>query len=67
MVFGMLPLALSTGIGGDFRRGMAIIVIGALLSSTLLTLVLVPVVYTVMESLRHRVPAFIKSLNPFRK
>ena len=67
MVFGMLPLALAGGMGGDFRRGMAIIVIGALLSSTLLTLVLVPVVYTIMESLRHKIPAFIKSLNPLKK
>jgi Cu/Ag efflux pump CusA len=46
---------------------MAIIVIGALLSSTMLTLVLVPVVYTLVESLRYKIPAFIKSLNPFRK
>jgi HAE1 family hydrophobic/amphiphilic exporter-1 len=67
MVFGMLPLALAGGMGGDFRRGMAIIVIGALLSSTLLTLVLVPVVYTVVESLRYKIPALVKSMNPFKK
>jgi len=67
MVFGMLPLAVAAGAGGDFRRGLAIVVIGALLSSTMLTLVLVPVVYTIMESYRVKVPALIKKLNPMKK
>jgi HAE1 family hydrophobic/amphiphilic exporter-1 len=52
MVFGMMPIALSTGAGADMRKGMAIVVIGALISSTLLTLVLVPVVYTIVEKIR---------------
>jgi len=67
MVFGMLPLAVAAGAGGDFRRGLAIVVIGALLSSTMLTLVLVPVVYTIMESYRVKVPALFKKLNPIKK
>jgi len=67
MVFGMLPLAVAAGAGGDFRRGLAIVVIGALLSSTMLTLVLVPVVYTIMENYRVKVPALIKKLNPLKK
>jgi len=54
MVLGMMPLALALGAGAEMRQSMAIIVIGALISSTLLTLVLVPVVYTYMEGLRLR-------------
>lgn len=54
MVLGMMPLALALGAGSEMRQSMAIIVIGALISSTLLTLVLVPVVYTYMEGLRLR-------------
>ena len=49
MVAGMLPVAL--GIGGDssFRAPMAIAVIGGLITSTLLTLVIVPAVFTVVD------------------
>jgi HAE1 family hydrophobic/amphiphilic exporter-1 len=52
MVLGMMPLALALGAGSEIRQSMAIVVIGALISSTLLTLVLVPVIYTYMEGLR---------------
>jgi len=48
-VFGMLPLALGIGPGAEFRAGMARAVIGGMLSSTLLTLVVVPVVYTLVD------------------
>ncbi|MBS0244089.1 MAG: efflux RND transporter permease subunit, partial [Proteobacteria bacterium] len=44
MVGGMLPSALGTGDGGEFRSPMAIAVIGGLISSTLLSLVFVPAV-----------------------
>ncbi len=54
MVLGMTPLALALGAGSEIRQSMAIAVIGALISSTLLTLVLVPVVYTYVEGLRMR-------------
>jgi HAE1 family hydrophobic/amphiphilic exporter-1 len=54
MVLGMMPLALALGAGAEIRQSMAIVVIGALLSSTLLTLVLVPVVYSYMEGVRAR-------------
>jgi HAE1 family hydrophobic/amphiphilic exporter-1 len=49
MVFGMLPIALGLGAGGSQRAPMAVTVIGGLITSTLLTLVLVPVVYTLMD------------------
>ncbi len=49
MVFGMLPLATGLGPGGEFRAPMARAVIGGVISSTLLTLVVVPVVYTLID------------------
>jgi len=63
MVFGMLPLALGLGAGADLRQSMAIIVIGALISSTLLTLILVPVMYTYVDGLKARFPALFRELN----
>jgi len=62
MVFGMLPLALGLGAGADLRQSMAIIVIGALISSTLLTLILVPVMYTYVDGLKARFPALFREL-----
>jgi HAE1 family hydrophobic/amphiphilic exporter-1 len=62
MVFGMLPLALGLGAGSDIRQSMAIIVIGALISSTLLTLILVPVMYTYVDGLKTKFPALFKEL-----
>ena len=49
MVFGMLPLATGLGPGGEFRAPMARAVVGGVISSTLLTLVVVPVVYTLID------------------
>ncbi len=49
MVFGMLPTALKLGEGAEARAPMAIAVIGGLITSTLLTLVVVPVVYTIID------------------
>ncbi len=60
MVFGMMPLALALGAGAEMRQGMAVVVISGLISSTLLTLVLVPVIYTYMESLRQKAPGLWK-------
>ena len=57
LILGMLPLALSLGPGTEMRSGMAVVLIGGLTTSTLLTLVLVPVVYTIAEELRVKVPA----------
>ena len=49
MAAGMVPTALALGEGSEFRAPMAIAVIGGLISSTLLSLVLVPVVYELIE------------------
>jgi HAE1 family hydrophobic/amphiphilic exporter-1 len=52
MIFGMLPLAFAIGAGAEMRAPMARAVIGGLVTSTLLTLVVVPVVYTYLDGLR---------------
>ena len=62
MVFGMLPLALGLGAGSEIRQSMAIVVIGALISSTLLTLILVPVMYTYVEAFKVKFPALFGQL-----
>ena len=52
MALGMLPTALSSGVGSEFRAPMAIAVIGGVLSSTVLTLLVVPIVFLGMERIR---------------
>jgi hydrophobic/amphiphilic exporter-1 (mainly G- bacteria), HAE1 family len=47
-VLGLLPMALSGAEGAEVRQPMAITVIGGLLVSTLLTLVVIPVVYSLL-------------------
>jgi hydrophobe/amphiphile efflux-1 (HAE1) family protein len=56
MIFGMLPMAIGQGAGGDMNAPMARAVIGGVITSTLLTLVVVPVLYTYLHrfSLRAR-------------
>ena len=49
MIFGMMPLAFAIGEGAEARAPMARAVIGGLITSTLLTLFVVPVVYTLLE------------------
>jgi HAE1 family hydrophobic/amphiphilic exporter-1 len=50
MIMGMLPSALGMGEGGEWRQGMGIAVIGGLFTSTLLTLLVVPVTYIVVDN-----------------
>ncbi|HMA93308.1 MAG TPA: efflux RND transporter permease subunit, partial [Polyangiaceae bacterium] len=45
------PVALALGEGGESRAPMAVCVIGGLITSTLLTLIVVPVVYTLMQAM----------------
>jgi HAE1 family hydrophobic/amphiphilic exporter-1 len=49
MIAGMVPIALALGEGGGFRAPMARAVIGGLITSTLLTLIVVPVAYTYFD------------------
>ena len=52
MIFGMLPLAFAIGAGAEMRAPMARAVIGGLITSTLLSLLVVPVVYTFLDDFR---------------
>lgn len=54
MIFGMIPLALGIGPGAETRAPMAHAIIGGLITSTILTLVVVPVVYTLLDDLKNR-------------
>jgi hydrophobic/amphiphilic exporter-1 (mainly G- bacteria), HAE1 family len=54
MVLGMLPTALGRGMGSEFRAPMAIAVIGGVITSTMLTLWVVPAVFVSVERLRAR-------------
>jgi len=49
MIFGMVPLAVSTSQGSEFRVGLGILLMGGMTSSTLLTFVVVPVAYTLLD------------------
>jgi HAE1 family hydrophobic/amphiphilic exporter-1 len=55
MICGMLPVAFGLGAGSELRRPMGMAVIGGLITSTLLTLVVVPVVYSLIAGLSRRV------------
>jgi multidrug efflux pump subunit AcrB len=48
-ILGMLPIALGIGAGSELRSPMAITIIGGLVASTLLSLIVVPVVYTLLD------------------
>jgi HAE1 family hydrophobic/amphiphilic exporter-1 len=54
LVFAMIPIALGIGEGAEIRSPMAIAVIGGLLSSLLLTLIVVPVVYELLDDLQNK-------------
>jgi HAE1 family hydrophobic/amphiphilic exporter-1 len=52
MIAGMVPIALGIGAGAEVRKAMAIAVIGGLITSTFLTLLVVPVVFTYVDDFR---------------
>jgi HAE1 family hydrophobic/amphiphilic exporter-1 len=55
MIAGMIPVALARGDGAETRVPMAVAIIGGLITSTALTLGVVPVVYSLLDSLRNRI------------
>lgn len=61
MIFGMLPMALGLGKGGETQAPMGRAVIGGIITSTLLTLVVVPVLYTYIHALGARFSAWFGS------
>ncbi len=60
MVFGMLPMAIGVGDGGESQAPMGRAVIGGVITSTLLTLVVVPVAYTYLDKLGKRAARYFK-------
>lgn len=54
MVIGMLPIALAKGTGSEWKNGLAWVIIGGLLSSLILTVYLVPVIYYTVESVKEK-------------
>src|SRR5205807_636563 len=54
MIFGMLPIAIGQGSGSESRAPMAIAVIGGLITSMFLTLIIIPVVYTLLDDLSEK-------------
>jgi Cu/Ag efflux pump CusA len=63
-IFGFLPAALSQGIGSEIQRPLARVVIGGLLSSTILTLLVLPAVYALLgrERAGGETPAPVESV-----
>ena len=55
-IAGMIPVALARSDGAEFRQPMGVLVIGGLVSSTLLTMVVVPVAYVLVDGLGSFVP-----------
>jgi HAE1 family hydrophobic/amphiphilic exporter-1 len=54
MVFGMIPIALASGGAAQMNNGLAWVIIGGLISSLFLTLIIVPVVYSIFDSVIRR-------------
>jgi HAE1 family hydrophobic/amphiphilic exporter-1 len=54
MVIGMLPIALAGGAGSEWKNGLAIVMIGGLLSSLVLTVFVVPLAYYVVDMLKEK-------------
>ncbi len=65
MIFGMVPVAFALGEGSEFRSPMGQAVIGGLITSTLLTLFIVPVVYSILDDLgSKKIFGFIRKFIP---
>ena len=69
LIAGMLPVAIGLGEGGEFYRPMAVAIIGGTITSTLLTLLVVPTFYDSIEVSRDRMVAKFHRrearMNPF--
>ncbi|EIW18274.1 MULTISPECIES: efflux RND transporter permease subunit [Pelosinus] len=52
MIFGMMPVALGLGAGAELRSSMGVVLIGGLITSTFLTLIIVPLVYFLIDEIQ---------------
>ncbi len=64
MIFGMMPVAIGHGEGGEVRAPMGVTVIGGLITSTFLTLIVVPVVYTFVEGFAAWIRGILERITP---
>jgi len=58
MVIAMIPIAIASGPGSEWKNGLAWVLIGGLTSSMILTLIIVPVMYQVVDSAKARIDNF---------
>lgn len=66
-MFGSLPVALALSEGGETRQPMSVAVIGGLFTSTMLTLIVIPVVYLMLDDIKDRAMAGIKRYRAYRR
>ncbi len=60
--FGFIPMAISTGLGAEVQKPLATVVIGGLISSTLLTLILLPLIYYLFNKKSHKISGITLSI-----
>jgi multidrug efflux pump subunit AcrB len=63
MIAGMVPIALGIGAGSEVRSPMAVAVVGGLITSTFLTLIVVPVVFTYVDDWKLKIQNFRRPRN----
>ena len=64
LIAGMIPVALGVGEGADFRAPLGRAVIGGVITSTLLTLLVIPTVYEILSDWRDALFARVKGSKP---
>jgi HAE1 family hydrophobic/amphiphilic exporter-1 len=52
MILGMAPIALGIGAGAELRSSMGVVLVGGLITSTMLTLLIVPLVYLLIDKMQ---------------
>jgi HAE1 family hydrophobic/amphiphilic exporter-1 len=67
MIAGMLPTALAISEGSESRQPMAVAVIGGMITSTLLSLILVPVIYEIVDRFERRFVPYLSRLTTSRR
>lgn len=66
MIAGMLPIALGLSADASFRQPMAFAVIGGLITSTFLSLLVVPIVFTAVDGFEKRIKAIARGKDSTR-
>jgi HAE1 family hydrophobic/amphiphilic exporter-1 len=64
LIAGMIPVALGRGEGAQFRQPLGVAVIGGTITSTLLTLLVIPTVYEILDEIRHGLLARFRRVVP---